>query len=110
MQNTKKIFCFPKKKSELKTKKFNNEFWKSHFSNSIADALRDLHSVPPNTKDLAINQMMVAYGNRKKTQQRSHEQTTPISLRVLKHLMETRLYSTRDKLELFARVNYILFL
>ena len=38
--------------------------------------------IPPNTKEITINLMMVAYGNQ-------HHATT--FLRALKHLMETRL-------------------
>ena len=40
----KKMFCLPKKKAKLKTKKYNNNFWKAIISNAIPDALRDLHT------------------------------------------------------------------
>ena len=45
----------------------------------------------PNTKDLAINQTMVAYGNRQNATAFARANNSDL-LRSLKHLMETRLY------------------
>ena len=47
--------------------------------------------MPPNTKDLAINQTMVAYGNRQNATAFARANNSDL-LRSLKHLMETRLY------------------
>ena len=71
----KKIFCPPKKRAKLKTKEITTAFGKSLFV--IKYRMRYAIYMPPNTKDLAINQAMVAYGNRQ-TQQRSRQQTTLI--------------------------------
>ena len=48
--------------------------------------------MPPNTKDLVINQMMVAYGNRQNPTAFARANNSDL-LRSLKHLMETRLYN-----------------
>ena len=48
--------------------------------------------MPPNTKDLAINQTMVAYGNRQNATEFARANNFDL-LRSLKHLMETRLYN-----------------
>ena len=47
--------------------------------------------MPPNTKDLATNQTMVAYGNRQNAIMFTRADNSDL-LRALKHLMETRLY------------------
>ena len=47
--------------------------------------------MPPNTKDLAINQTMVAYGARQNATAFARANNSDL-LRSLKHLMETRLY------------------
>ena len=47
--------------------------------------------IPPNTKDLAINQTMVAYGNRQNAITFARANNSDF-LRTLKHLIETRLY------------------
>ena len=46
--------------SKAKCKKYNNGFRTAVIFNSIPDAIH----LPPNTKDLAINLAMVAYGKR----------------------------------------------
>ena len=43
-QDTKKIFCFPKKKSQANDKNYSNDFPKVAICNSIPDALRDSHT------------------------------------------------------------------
>ena len=73
----KKIFCLLKKRAKPKTKK--RRLSKSGYLFLIKYRMRYAIYMPPDTKDLVINQTMVAYGNRQ----------TP--LRSLKHLMETRL-------------------
>ena len=65
-----------KKKNKTKNKKITTTFRKSLFL--IEYRMRYAIYTPPNTKDLAINQTMVAYENRQKMQQRLREQTTPI--------------------------------
>ena len=50
--------------------------------------------MPPNTKDLAINQTMVAYGNRQNATAFTRANNSDL-LRSLKQLMETRLKVTR---------------
>ena len=47
--------------------------------------------MPPNTKDLATNQTMVAYGNQQNATAFARANYSNL-LRSLKHLMETRLY------------------
>ena len=46
--------------------------------------------IPPNTKDLAINPMMVAYENRQNATAFTRANNSDL-LRSLKHLMKTRL-------------------
>ena len=46
--------------------------------------------IPPNTKDLAINLTMVAYGNRQNATAFARANNSDL-LRALKHLMDTRL-------------------
>ena len=52
--------------------------------------MRYATSMPPNTKDLAINQAMVAYGNRQNATAFARANNSDL-LRLLKHLMEARL-------------------
>ena len=47
--------------------------------------------MPPNTKDLTINQAMIAYGNRQNAIAFTRANNSD-SLQSLKHLMETGLY------------------
>ena len=84
MQDTTKIFCPPKKRAKLKTKNITTTFGKSLFLTKYR--MRYAIYMPPNTKDLAINQTMVAYGNRQNatTFARAND-----LLRSLKHLMQT---------------------
>ena len=56
----------------------------------IKHRIRYAFHMPPNTKDLAINQTMVAYGNRQKATAFARANNSDL-LRSLKHLMETRL-------------------
>ena len=88
---TKKIFCPPKKRAKLKTKKLTTIFGKSVFL--IKWRRRYAIYMPPNTKDLAINQTMVAYGNRQNATAFARANNSDL-LRSLKHLMETRLYES----------------
>ena len=117
MQETKKFFRPPKKKSKAKyTKKMTTTFGTSLFlikckkqkrfcppkkkeqsqiQKKMTTTFRHFwlntgcNTQSPNTKDLAINHMMVAYGNR---QNATAFANNSILLRSLKHLMETRLY------------------
>ena len=59
---TQKYFLPFKKKAKLKTKNINTTFGKSLFLTQYW--MRYAIYIPPNTKDLAINITMVAYGNR----------------------------------------------
>ena len=88
MQETKKIFCPPKRKAEPKTKKITTTFGKSLFL--IKYRMRNAIYMPPNTKDLAITQTMAAYGNRQNETAFAGANNSDL-LRSLKHLMETRL-------------------
>ena len=54
--------------------------------------MRYMIYMPPNTKDLAINQTMVAYGNRQNATAFARANNSNL-LRSMKHLMGTRLYS-----------------
>ena len=85
----KKDFLYSEKRAKPKTKKITTTFGKSLFL--IKYRLRYAIYMPPNTKDLAINQTMVAYGNRQNTTAFARENNSDL-LRSLKHLMETRLY------------------
>ena len=63
-------------------------FGKSLFINKYR--MRYAIYTPPNTKDLAINQTMVAYGNRQNATAFARANNSDF-LQSLKHLMETRL-------------------
>ena len=82
-QKTKNIFLRFEKKSKAKAKNIMTTFGKSLFLTK--KRMRYAIYMPPNTKDLAINQTMGAYGNR----QRANNSDL---LQSLKHLMETVLY------------------
>ena len=84
----KKIFCFSKRKSKAKIWKCNNGFRKVDILKLIPK--RYAIHIPPNTKDLAINLAMVAYGNRQNAITFARANNSYL-LRALKHLMETRL-------------------
>ena len=58
----KRFFVIRKKRAKLKTKKITKTFGKSLFL--LKYRMRYAIYMPPNTKDLAMNQTMVAYGNR----------------------------------------------
>ena len=90
MKETIKIFCPPKKRPKPKTKKITMAFAKSLFL--IEYRMRYAIYIPPNTRDLAINQTMVAYGNRQNATAFAPANNFDL-LRSLKHLMETRLYA-----------------
>ena len=83
-----KDFLSSEKKTKPKTKENNDDFWKVVISNKYW--MRYAVYMPPNTKDLAINQMMVAYGNRQNATAFARANNSDL-LRSLKHLMETRL-------------------
>ena len=70
-------------------KKQKNNFGKSLFL--IKYRMCSAISMPSNAKDLAINQTMVAYGNRQNATVFARSNNSDL-LRSLKHLMETRLY------------------
>ena len=82
------ILCPPKKIAKLKTKKITTVFGKSLFL--IKYRMRYATSMPPNTKDLAINQAMVGYGNWLNATAFARANNSNL-LRSLKHSMETRL-------------------
>ena len=84
----KEYFLFCKKKSKPKTKKILTTFGKSLFL--IKYRIRYAIFMPPNTKELAINQTMVTYGNRPNATAFARANNSDL-LRSLKHLMETRL-------------------
>ena len=88
----KKFSVFWKKKSKAKIKKIATTFGKSLFL--IQYRMRYAIYTPPNTKDLAINQTMVAYGNRQNATAFARANNSDL-LRSLKYLMETRLNITK---------------
>ena len=83
----KKIFCSPKERAMLKTKKYNNDFRKVVISNAIPDAQRDLHTSkykrPSNKPDDGNRQNAIMFARANNSD----------LLRALKHLIETRLDS-----------------
>ena len=84
----KQIFCPPKKKAKLKTKNITTTFGKPLFLTQYR--MRYPIYIPPNTKNLAINLMMIAYGNQQNATTFARANNSDL-LRALKHLMETRL-------------------
>ena len=84
----KEDFCPPKTKSKAKNKEITTTFGKSLFL--IKYRKRYTIYMPPNTKDLAINQPMIAYGNRQNATAFAWANNSDL-LRSLKHLMKTRL-------------------
>ena len=81
----KKIFCRSIKKSKAKNKTtFGNSLFLTKYR------MRYAIYMPPGTKDLAINQTMVVYGNRWNAIAFARANNSDL-LRPLKHLMETRL-------------------
>ena len=91
----KKVSVLRKKRAKLKTKKIATTFGKSLFL--IKYRMRYAIYIPPNTKDLAINQTMVAYGNRQNAAAFTRANNTDL-LRSLNHFMETRLKTNRDEI------------
>ena len=77
-----------KKRAKPKTKKITTTFGKSLFL--IQYRMRYAIYMPPNTKDLAINQAMVAYGNQQNATAFVRANNSDL-LPSLKHLMEIRL-------------------
>ena len=77
-----------RKRAKPKTKKITTTFGKLLFL--IKYRMRYAIYMPPNTKDLATNQTMVADGNRQNATAFARANNTDL-LRSLKHLMETRL-------------------
>ena len=75
-------------RAKPKAKIITTTFGKSLFP--IKYRLRYAICMPPNTKDLTINQTMVAYGNRQNATAFAPANNSDL-LRSLKHLMETRL-------------------
>ena len=83
-----KIFCLLEKKARLKTKDITTFFGMSLF---IAQCrMRYAIYIPQNTRDLAINLTMVAYGNGQNGIMSARANSSD-SLHALKHLKETRL-------------------
>ena len=87
-EKRKKISVLRKKRAKPKTKKITTTFGKWLFLTKYR--MRYVIYMPPNTKDLAINQTMVAYGNRPNATAFARANNSDL-LRSLKHLMETRL-------------------
>ena len=100
----KKIFCPSKKKSKAKNKKIMTIFGTSLFL--IEYRMRYAIYMPPNTKDLAINQTMVAYGNRQSATAFALANNSDL-LRSLKHLMETRLNEYNNAEQIVARIGKV---
>ena len=84
-----RFLSFEKKRAKPKTKIATTTFGKSLFL--IEYRMRYAIYMPPNTKDLAINQTMVAYGNWQNATAFARANNSDL-LRSLMHLMETRLY------------------
>ena len=78
-----------KKRAKPKAKKITTTFGKSLFL--IQYRMRYAIYMPPNTKDLAINQTMIVYGNWQNATTFARANNSDL-LRSLKHLIETRLY------------------
>ena len=91
-RKNKKGFSVFRKKSKAKNKKLTTTFGKSFFL--IKYRMRYVIYMPANTKDLAITQTMVAYGNRQNATAFGRANNSDL-LRSLKHLIETRLYNDR---------------
>ena len=91
----KKYFLSSKKKTKLKRKNIPTTFGKLLFLTEFR--MRYAIYTPPNTKDLAINQTMVAYGNRQNAIAFVRADNSDL-LRSLKHLMKARLYKESNSL------------
>ena len=89
MHEIKIIFCFHEKKQSQK--KNNDDFQNVVICDWIPNTLRDLQT--SDVKDLIINLATLAYGNRANATKFAQANNSDL-LRALKHLMETRLYST----------------
>ena len=87
-QHKKQRFSVIREKKAKPKKIIMTTFGKSLFFICLPDVLRDLHA--SKYKDLAINQSMVAYGNRQNATAFARANNCDL-LRSLKHLMETRL-------------------
>ena len=89
-RNKKEFLSSEKKRAKPKTKKLRTTFGKSLFL--LKYRMHYAIYMSPNTKDLAIKQTMVVYGNRQNATafERANDSD---SLRLLKHLMETKLYT-----------------
>ena len=94
-RNNKDFLSSGKKSKAKKTKTITTTFGKSLFL--IEYRMRFAIYMPPNTKDLAIIQTMVAFRNWQNTTALARASNSDL-LRSLKHLMETRLYSNWAKL------------
>ena len=85
-----KYFLSSKKKEQSSEQKdITTTFGKSLFLTQYR--MRYAIYIPPNTKDLAINLTMVAYGKRQNAITFTRAKNSDL-FRALKHLMETRLY------------------
>ena len=87
-QDTKNIFCPPEKKSKAKDKNIATTFGKSLSLTQYR--MRYAIYIPSNTKDLAINLTIVAYGNQQNAITFARANNSDL-LRALKYLMETSL-------------------
>ena len=84
----KRFFVLRKNRAKLKNKKITATFGMLLFL--IKYRMRYAIYMLPNTKDLAINHTMVAYGNRQNATAFARANNSDL-LRSLKHLIETRL-------------------
>ena len=98
----KRFSVLRKKRAKLKSKTITTSFGKSLFL--IKHRMRYAIYMPPYTKDLAINQTMVAYGKRQNSTAFARANNSDL-LRSLKHLMETRL--TMQSQSLVTNSQYI---
>ena len=80
-----KKYFLSKKRSKAKNIKYNDDFRKVVISKH---RMRYAIYISPNTKDLAINPPMVAYGNRQNVTALARANDSDL-LRLLKHLMQT---------------------
>ena len=97
----KDLLSFKKKEQSLKQKNLTATFGKSLFLTQYR--MRYAINIPPNTKDLTINLTMVAYGNQQTALSFARLNNSDL-LRVLKHLMETRLKTALEKVTRYKRI------
>ena len=101
----KRFSVLRKKRAKPKTKNITTTFGKSLFL--IKYRMRYVIYMLPNTKNLAINQTMVAYGNRQNAIAFVRANNSDL-LRSLKHLMETRLYFIKHEMKKRTKFRYLI--